>query len=126
MELLLYHLIRTRCAPSILTILTTHYTRAAGERRMREEGPVGGREGEHSTNQHPRRGIPTARGVRGMRGRAMARAGTATTPLWSSEPQQSRAWNPSNTLHFGPLETEPGPQHSEGLKCRARLENRLL
>lgn len=30
MESLLYHLIRTRCAPSILAVLTTHYTGAAG------------------------------------------------------------------------------------------------
>lgn len=30
MESLLYHLIRTQCAPSILTVLTTHYTEAAG------------------------------------------------------------------------------------------------
>lgn len=38
MQSLLYHLIRTRCTPSILMVLTTHYTGAAGGEEDEDEG----------------------------------------------------------------------------------------
>lgn len=51
MQSLLYHLIRTRCAPSILTVLTTHYTGAAGGEEEDED------EGREPSSRRLQRGV---------------------------------------------------------------------